>query len=138
MQAIIFPEWRNVAKLLLSLFRDIENIAVTLLKLVKLVNHKAHSVFGENGRVAIFSCLIANNERFILNVNRHFFEDIFQTERTFHDWRLILIRFISLRYKNCPLRVYIRFLVECFFTEGLHTFRQGSEMLFVLHKLHSL
>ena len=137
-QTIIFPERRDFAKLTFGFFGDVKNVAVALFKLVEFVDDKTHCVFGENRRVTIFRRLVADDKRFVFDVNRHVFEDVFQTECAFHDGRLILIRTVSLRHEYGAFGVDVRFLVERFFAKSLHSLRQRPEMFAVLHKRHSL
>ena len=117
---VIFPERRDVAQLLLGFLRDVEYVAVPLFKQIQLLEHKAHGVFREDRRVHVLGRLIAGKQRFVLNIDRHVLQDLFEHKRPCHDAGLILIFLISLRCQNGALGIDVRLFVQHFFTECLH------------------
>ena len=117
---VIFPERRDVAQLLLGFLRDVEYVAVPLFKQIQLLEHKAHGVFREDRRVHVLGRLIAGKQRFVLNIDRHVLQDLFEHKRPCHDAGLILIFLISLRCQNGALGIDVRLFIQHFFTECLH------------------
>ena len=117
---VVFPERRDVAQLLLGFLRDVEYVAVPLFKQIQLLEHKAHGVFREDRRVHVLGRLIAGKQRFVLNIDRHVLQDLFEHKRPCHDAGLILIFLISLRCQNGALGIDVRLFIQHFFTECLH------------------
>ena len=132
-QVIVLPERGDLLQLPFGLFRNIENIAVTLFKQIQLVQDELHRIFREDRRAAVHRRLIADQDRLVFNIDIHLCQNILQHQRPLHDRRLMQILFIGFCSQDSTLCVDIRFLVQDALTIRLHSGRQGSEMRFVFH-----
>ena len=123
-EVVILPERSDGSQLLLCLLGDIENVTVSFLEQIQLIHDEFQCVFRKYRSISVFGCLIAGQQRFIFNINGHVFENLFQHQCSHHDARLIFILFICLCRKNSTFRIYIRFFIQNFLTECLHSFCQ--------------
>ena len=132
-QSVALPEGRDVANGLLVDLGHVEDVAVSLLELVEFVKHESQRVLGEDGGVAVFGRLVAGDERLVLDVDAHVVQDVSKAEGSAHDGRLIGRLPVGLGAKDGTLGVHEGLLVEHLLAKGLHTGREGSEVLAVLH-----
>ena len=132
-EVVVLPERSDLAQLLLGLFRNIEDVAVSLLKQVKLVHDELHRVLREDRRSAVDGGLISDQNGLVLNINIHLCQNILQHQRSLHDRRLIQILLIGFCGQDSTLCVDIGFLIQDALAVCLHSGCQGSEMCFVFH-----
>lgn len=134
-EVVVVPKRGDRAKLRLRFVGDVKNVPVALFKQVEFVEHKLERVFRENGRVAVFGRLVAGQQRFRFDINRHLVQDLLQHQRPHHDLRLVLILLIRLGCQHGALGVDIRFLVEHRFAKGVHPFGQRAKVFGWFHCL---
>ena len=132
-EVVVLPKRSDLAQLLLSLFRNIEDVAVALLKQIQLVHDELHRVLRKDRRAAVDGGLIADQDRFILNINIHLCQNILQHQRSLHDRGLIQILLIGFRSQDRALCVDVGFLIQDALAVCLHSGCQRSEMCFVFH-----
>ena len=137
-QIVVIPERCDRTQLLLCFFCDIEDIAIPQLKLIQLIDDKAHRILRKNRRIAVLGSLIAGQQRLILNIDAHMSQNMLQHQCPFHHIWLILMCPISFCYQQRALSIDIRLFIQDFFTEGLHTLRQRTKMFLIFHFLYLL
>ena len=133
-EVVVLPEGSDLAQLLLSLFRNIEDIAVAFLKQIQLVQDELHRVLRKDRSAAVDRGLVADKDCLVFNINIHLGQNVLQHQRSLHDRRLIEILLIGFRSQDCALCVDIGLLIKDALAIGLHPGGQGSEMCFVFHK----
>ena len=134
-EIVVLPEGGDVPQLLFGLFRNIEDVAVTLLEEVQLVHDELHGVLREDRCAAVHRGLVADEDRLIFNVNIHPGQNVLEHQRPLHDRGLVHVLFISFRGQDCALRVDVGLLVQDALAVCLHSGGKGSELRFVLHNL---
>ena len=132
-QVVVLPEWSYLTKLPLCLFRDIEDIAVTLLEKIQFVHNELHSILWENRRSAIDGRLITGQQGLVLNIYIHLRKNVLQHQCPLHYRRLIQILLIAFCCKDSALCIYIWFLIQNTLAICLHSWCQGSEMRYIFH-----
>ena len=132
-EVVVLPEGSDLAQLLLSLFRNIEDIAVALLKQVELIHDELHRVLRKDRRAAVDGGLISDQNGLVLNIYIHFCQNILKHQRSLHDCRLIQILLIGFCSQDSTLCVDVGLLIQNALAVCLHSGCQRSEMCFVFH-----
>ena len=132
-EVVVLPEGSDLSELLLGLFRNIEDIAVSLLKQVKLIHDELHRVLRKDRRSAVDGGLISDQNGLVLNIYIHFCQNILKHQRSLHDCRLIQILLIGFCSQDSTLCVDVGLLIQNALAVCLHSGCQGSEMCFVFH-----
>ena len=132
-QGPALPEGGDGAELGLCLLGDVEDVAVAQLEGVQLVDHEAHGVLGEDGRVHVLAGLVAGQEGLVLYVDGHVVEDLLEHAGATHDGRLGQVLAVGLGGKERTLGLHVGNLVEHLLAEGGHAGREGAKVLGVLH-----